>query len=307
MNLEDLSRFFQLSNEVDQARRNGLPIVALESALITHGLPYPENINLTQDMESEVRQLGCIPAAIAVLDGVIHIGLDAFQLDRLATSQNVRKISVRDFSSAIAKRESGGTTVAGTMLIAHSGGIQVLATGGIGGVHRYPPMDISADLPQLANTPLIVVCAGAKAILDLPSTLEYLETHSVPVIGYQTMEFPAFYSRDSGLLVSAQAKSPENVVSIAKTHWALGLEGAILVTVPPPEEAAMPSAEVQRAIDQALQEMLDVGIRGQDVTPFLLKRVSELTGGASLRANLGLLRNNARVAAEIANVMARIP
>jgi len=301
--MERLPSFFELSDEVSQALTAGLPLVALESAVITHGLPYPQNINTAQDMEAEVRNSGCVPATIAVLDGRIHVGIDAFQLDRLATEQSLKKISARDFTTAIARGQSGGTTVAGTMLAAGRAGIKVFATGGIGGVHRYPPMDVSADLPQLAGTRMIVVCAGAKAILDLPATLEYLETHRVPVIGYQTTQFPAFYSRESGLDVSASVESEQQVVTIAKNHWALGLDSAILVTVPPPVEAAMPAADVQKAVDQALRDMHAQEIRGQGVTPFLLERVNELTGGASMRANMALLRNNARVAAEIARAL----
>jgi pseudouridine-5'-phosphate glycosidase len=301
--LEGFPSYFRLSSEVEQARATDLPVVALESTVITHGLPYPENINLAQDMEAQVRQLGCIPATIAVIEGVIHIGLDPMQMDRVATSRDMQKVSARDYARVITQRQSGGTTVAGTMLAAYWAGIRVFATGGIGGVHRYPSTDISADLPQLASTPMVVVCAGAKAILDLPATIEYLETYSVPVVGYQTRHFPAFYARESGLPVSMQAKNPQAVARIAKTHWGLGLKSAILVTVPPPEEVALPVNQVAEAVDQALRDLRDQRLRGQEVTPFLLARVSELTGGASLRANLGLLRNNARIAAEIANVM----
>jgi pseudouridine-5'-phosphate glycosidase len=303
--LDAVGRFFRFSEDVAQARQTEVPVVALESTVITHGLPYPENINAAQDMESEVRRLGCTPATIAVLDGRIQIGLDSFELDRLATGDGMQKISARDFSSALTRGESGGTTVAGTMLAAQTVGIKVFATGGIGGVHRYPPSDVSADLPQLANTPMIVVCAGAKAILDLPATLEYLETHSVPVVGYQTKHFPAFYSRESGLQTGAVASSAGQVVAMAASHWALGLKSAVLVTVPPPEDVAMPVKDLVAAIDEALAEVREQGVRGQAVTPLLLARVSELTGGASLRANLGLLRNNARVAAEIARVLHR--
>lgn len=301
--MDAVSNFIRFSEDVEQARQTGMPVVALESTVITHGLPYPENINVAQDMESEVRRLGCTPATIAVLDGRIHVGLNAFELDRLASGDDMRKISARDYAGALTRGESGGTTVAGTMLAAHISGIKVFATGGIGGVHRYPPADVSADLPQLARTPMIVVCAGAKAILDLPATLEYLETHSVPVVGYQTKQFPAFYTRDSGLQTSAIANGPEHVVGLAVRHWALGLKSAVLVTVPPPEDVAMPVQDLVAAIDQALADVREQGVRGQEVTPALLARVSELTGGASLRANLGLLRNNARVAAEIARAM----
>lgn len=278
-------------------------MVALESTVITHGLPYPENATLAQDMESQVRGSGCVPATIAVLDGLIHVGLDAFQLDRIATAQGLEKISARDFAGVVSRGGSGGTTVAGTLVAARAAGIRVFATGGIGGVHREPPMDVSADLTHLASIPMIVVCAGAKAILDLPATLEYLETHSVPVVGYQTAEFPAFYSRNSGLAVSVRASSPEQVLMIASAHWALGMSSAVLVVVPPPEEVAIPRRDIQGTIDQALREMGELRLRGQQVTPFLLQRVNELTGGASLRANLGLLRRNAQVAGQIAALL----
>ncbi len=295
-----MSAYFRLSPEVAQAQAIGAPIVALESTVITHGLPYPENIQLAQDMENEVRQGGVVPATIAVIEGVFHVGLTIEQLEYLASAKDLVKASPRDFSRMLIREESGGTTVAGTIFIANSVGIQVFATGGIGGVHRQPSWDISADLPQLAKTPVIVICAGAKAILDLPATLEYLETHGVPVVGYKTGEFPAFYSAKSRLPTSSRADSPEEVVELARAHWNLGMKSALLVTAPPPPEVALPDEEIRGAIKQALQEARQERIRGQRVTPFLLQRVSELTGNASLRANLGLLRNNASIAAEIA-------
>jgi pseudouridine-5'-phosphate glycosidase len=228
------------------------------------------------------------------------VGLSEEQLERLAQETDLRKVSPRDVARLILKRESGGTTVAGTLFLAERTGIRVFATGGIGGVHRQPGLDISADLPQLASTPLIVVCAGAKAILDLAATLEYLETSGVPVIGYQTDEFPAFYSQSSGFPVNVRIDSPEDIVKFAQAHWEMEMNSALLVTVPPPVEVALTKDEIDGAINQALEEAVLRGIQGQAVTPFLLKRVSELTGGASLRANLGLLRNNARIAAQIA-------
>jgi pseudouridine-5'-phosphate glycosidase len=295
-----LPRYYRLSKEVIQALELNAPLVALESTVITHGLPFPENLELARDMEAEVRECGAIPATIAILDGFVQVGLSREQQERLAVDTNLRKVSPRDLARLILLRESGGTTVAGTIYLAEKTGIKVFATGGIGGVHRQPGLDISADLPQLASTPIIVVCAGAKAILDLSSTLEYLETSSVPVVGYRTAEFPAFYSRSSGFSVGVRIESPEEVVKFAKAHWEMELSSAVLVTVPPPLGVALPNDEVERAINQALDEAIIADIHGQAVTPFLLSRISELTGGASLRANLGLLRNNARVAAEIA-------
>jgi pseudouridine-5'-phosphate glycosidase len=288
-------------------------VVALESTVITHGLPYPQNLSLAEDMEAKVRGQGATPATVAVLDGEIRLGLNSDQLHRLASAgEGMVKISTRDFAPAISKKASGGTTVAGTLLAASTAGIRVFATGGIGGVHhtlhgRGGSFDISADLPALARIPMIVVCAGAKAILDLPATLEYLETSGVPVVGFQTDEFPAFYSRQSGLNLktSARADDPGQAVALARAHWSLGLTSAVLVVVPPPEEVALPPEDVAGAIRQALKESEEQEIRGQRVTPFLLERVSELTGGSSLRANLGLLLNNAEVASQIARQWAR--
>ncbi len=294
---------FILSSEITQASYLNRPIVALESTVITHGLPYPENRKLALDMENEVRSQGAVPATIAVLDGNVHIGLTADQIERLAVRQGMCKISSRDFAVALAQRQSGGTTVAGSLVVAHIQGIRVFATGGIGGVHRQAPFDISADLMQLARTPIIVVCAGAKAILDLPATVEMLETLGVPVVGYQTDYFPAFYSRSSGLKANSRVESPEDIVKIAHNHWALGLQSAVLVTVPPPSEVALPDDIIQTAVQQALDEAKVQDIHGQAVTPFLLRRVSDLTQGASLRVNLALLLNNARIAAQIARAL----
>ena len=295
-----LDLHFSIQPEVIQALRENKPIVALESTVITHGLPHPQNINLAHDMESEIRNLGCVPATIAVLDGKVCVGLDDVQLERLAIGENMLKVSGRDFANAIAMRKSGGTTVAGTLLAAHAAGIRVFATGGIGGVHRQALYDVSADLMQLAQNPLVVVCAGAKAILDLPATLEVLETNGVPVIGYQTDEFPAFYSISSGFPVSARADTPEEVVAIASAHWGMGMASSVLVAVPPPKETALKLEMVEKVIQIALNEAQENHIHGQEVTPYLLSRVRELTGGSSLKANLALLRNNARVAAQIA-------
>lgn len=296
--------YIRLTAEVSNALEKKQPLVALESTVITHGLPYPENLNLALDMEAEVRRGGATPATIALIDGRVCVGVERAEVERLAQSRGLRKISTRDYAPAIVQKASGGTTVAGTMLAASAAGLPVFATGGIGGVHRQPPFDISADLPQLASTPMIVVCAGAKAILDLPATLEYLETAAVPVVGYQVDDFPAFYSRSSGLRVSARADSCEEIARIANTHWALGMRSAVLVVQPPPDDVALPAEAVDGAIRQALQEADAQQVRGQRVTPFLLERVAALTGGASLKANLGLLKNNARLAAGIAKALA---
>jgi pseudouridine-5'-phosphate glycosidase len=293
-------------DEVALALNIGMPVVALESTVITHGLPYPQNVALASDMEAEVRSEQAVPATIAVLHGQIRIGLRREEVQRLGSGQNLHKISTRDFAPAIAQGWDGGTTVAASIMAAHRVGIRVFATGGIGGVHRTLGEasginhDVSADLPTLAQTPIIVVCAGAKAILDLPATLEYLETFAVPVVGYGTDEFPAFYSTSSGLPVSSRADTPGEVASIARAHWELGMPGAVLVVQPPPQELAMPIEAVDGAIEQALHEAGKRGLRGQVITPFLLERVAELTHGTSLQANLGLLRNNARLAAQIA-------
>jgi pseudouridine-5'-phosphate glycosidase len=289
--------------EVSRALRKGGPIVALESTVITHGLPFPENRDLANNMQKVIQEGGCTPATIAILDGVIHVGLDDEQLERLAQADEMLKISVRDIAPAVTRHKSGGTTVAGTLAIAQSFGIKVFATGGIGGVHRPAPFDISADLRELAKTQLVVVCAGAKAILDIPATLEVLETYGVPVVGYQTDEFPAFYAASSGMRVSVRVDSAKQVADLAHMHWKLGLGGSILVAVPPPSELALDPRLTESAIQTALEEAHDKNIQGQGVTPFLLSKVSELTRGASLRTNLGLLLNNARVAAEIAQAM----
>jgi len=291
---------YVISPAVARPRQLGLPVVALETAVLTHGLPRPENLRAAREMESQVFQHGATPATIALLAGKVHIGLTTEQLEQLSRMDGLRKISRRDFGLAIARGESGGTTVSGTLVAAHQAGIRVFATGGIGGVHRGGGMDVSADLPELGRTPVLVVCSGAKSILDLPATLEVLETQGVPVIGLQTDEFPAFYSRESGLQVNLRVETPQEAAQIALAHWQSGVEGAVLLVVPPPEEVALPARQVESWIDQALREAGEKHIHGPAVTPFLLDRVAHLSGGASLQANLGLLFNNARVAAEAA-------
>lgn len=293
----------QLSNEVARAINIGLPIVALESTVITHGLPKPQNIQLARDMEKTIRDFGATPATIALLDGKIRVGLTDEELLRLADSESLLKVSHRDFATAILKKINGGTTVAGTMLAANMAGIKVFATGGIGGVHQESSFDVSTDLHSLAEIPTIVVCAGAKSILDLPATLETLETLGVPVVGYQTDEFPAFYSRESGLNVSVRLDSPKEIADFAKAHWSLGLKSAILVTNPIPETEAISKSKMEPLIAKASKEAVEQGIHGQALTPFLLNRINELSKGKSLKANLALLLNNARLAAEIAKEM----
>jgi pseudouridine-5'-phosphate glycosidase len=297
---------FNISDEVNQAISHHTPLVALESTVISHGLPYPENLKLAQDMEAIIRENGVTPATICVMDGKIQVGVNQTQLSRLSSEKGLLKVSLRDFAPALNQSKSGGTTVAGTMFAASKVGIRVFATGGVGGVHRgsiqnpATTFDISTDLYALANIPMIVVCAGAKAILDLPATLEVMETLGIPVVGFQTDEFPAFYSISSGLKTSIRAETPQEIVAVANTHWNLGLMSAILVTVPPPQEVALPMEEVNQAIEKAMAEVTASHIHGQNVTPFLLEKVSQYTSGASMKANLGLLHNNARVAALIA-------
>jgi pseudouridine-5'-phosphate glycosidase len=292
-----------LSPEIARALNFGAPIVALESTVITHGLPQPQNLELARDMEQQVRDHDAVPATVALLDGEIRIGLSDEELIRLSASDSALKVSHRDFATAIVKKKIGGTTVAGTMFASQLAGIKVFATGGIGGVHKESAFDISTDLHAMSEIPMIVVCAGAKAILDLPATLEYLETMGVPVVGYQTDEFPAFYSRESGLNVSVRLDSPKEIADFAQTHWRLGMRSAVLVTNPVPETDAISKSEMEPLILQASTEAIEQGIHGQKLTPFLLSRISELTGGKSLKTNLALLLNNARLAARIAAEM----
>jgi pseudouridine-5'-phosphate glycosidase len=288
------------SAEVARAAKMKLPLVALESTVITHGLPYPQNLQIARDMEATVRRVGAMPATIAVMEGRIKVGLTGEELAQLAQARNSMKISRRDIAASIVRKATGGTTVAATMYAASAASIRVFATGGIGGIHRGNPFDVSTDLRALAETPMIVVCAGAKAILDLPATLEYLETAGVPVVGYKTDEFPAFYSRTSGLGVSLRLDSAAAIAEFAQTHWSLGLWTTVLVANPVPELDAIPQAEIEPVIARATKEAAEKHIHGQALTPFLLQRISEMTAKRSMRANLALLLNNAQLAAEIA-------
>jgi pseudouridylate synthase len=297
------SNLFRISREVEAALAEGRAVVALESTVIAHGLPRPLNLETARRLEDIVREAGALPATIAILEGRLAVGLNDEEIRHIAESEAVRKISHRDLSLAVAGKWDGATTVASTMWIAHRSGIRVFATGGIGGVHRGQLPDVSADLPELARTPMTVVCSGAKIVLDLPATREWLETFGVTLLGYGAQEMPAFYSRTSGLKVDARVDSPEEVARIAQAQRSLKSEGALLVTVPIPAEAEVPAAVLQRALDAALGEAERRGIKGRDLTPFLLTRMSEQSAGATLRANIALLENNARVAAHIARAL----
>ena len=293
----------KISAEVRAALSESKPVVALESTVIAHGLPRPTNLDTAKKLEKVVRESGVVPATIASIDGELRVGLNSKELEFLATNDNIKKISSRDLPIAVAKKWNGATTVASTSWIAHRAGIQVFATGGIGGVHRGALPDTSADLPQLAETPIVVVCSGAKIVLDLPATREWLETHGVTVVGYQCDEMPAFYSRQSGLDVDIRADSPTDVARLFSSQRALELRTALLVTVPVPADFEVSLEETERVLAEALQEAETATISGRDVTPFLLKRMSEKSDGSTLKANIALLENNARVAAAIAQVL----
>ncbi len=299
---------FHFQPEIQDGIQTNKPVVALESTVITHGLPYPDNVKTAVSMETAVREGGAIPATIAIIQGKIHIGLTADQIEYLGqqAGKNVRKCSRRDLSLAIANGEDGATTVAGTMILAHLAGIELFATGGIGGVHRGHPFDVSADLAELGRTPVTVVSSGAKSILDLPATREVLETQGVTVIGYGVDEMPAFFSRRSGLPVDARLDTPEAVAQVILARRQLNLQSGMLVTVPVPADAAGDPEEMEAAIVQATQEADEQGIHGPASTPWLLRRVVELTDGHSMQANTALLQNNGRVAATIAAVLAQL-
>lgn len=281
------------------------PVVALESTVIAHGLPRPVNLETAQRLETIVREAGAVPATIAIIDGKLTLGLNDEQLRLLAESPDVKKISTRDIAIALAQSWTGATTVASTAWIAQRAGIKVFATGGIGGVHRGALPDISADLPELARTPIIVVCSGAKIVLDLPATREWLETHAVTVVGYQCDELPAFYSRRSGLPVDVRADSADQVAEIFRAQRTLDLSSALLVTVPVPKEFEVSNEQLETVLDEALRQAEQNNISGRELTPFLLAQMAQRSAGATLRANIALLENNARVAAEIASRMNR--
>ncbi|MFZ1397521.1 MAG: pseudouridine-5'-phosphate glycosidase [Candidatus Promineifilaceae bacterium] len=301
--------FLHIQPEVAEALAQNKPVVALESTVITHGLPYPDNVATAVKMQTAVRDGGAVPATIAIIKGQVNVGLTDDQLEYLGrlAGTAVRKCSRRDIPLAIGNREDGATTVAGTMILAHLAGIRLFATGGIGGVHRGHPFDISADLLELGQTPVAVVSSGAKSILDLPATREVLETHGVPIIGYGTDELPAFFARSSGLPVDIRLDTPDAVARVMQAHRQTGLQNGLLITVPVPAADACDPDMVEAAISQATAEADGQGIHGPASTPWLLRRVVELTDGLSLRANVALLRNNGYVAATIAKALTALP
>ena len=304
-----MNPYLDVNPAVAQALAEGKPVVALESTIISHGMPYPQNVETALKVEEIIRQNGAVPATIAILGGRLKAGLSPAEIEYLGKQgQKVTKASRRDLSVLVAQGADGATTVATTMMIAHMAGIKLFATGGIGGVHRgaETTMDISADLEELGQTDVMVVCAGAKAIPDLKLTLEYLETKGVPVLGYQTQELPAFYTRTSGLKVDYRVDSPEMLAKVLKTQHDLGLHGGILVTNPIPEQYSMDADAINAVIDQAIAEAQEKGIHGKETTPFLLAKVKEITGGDSLEANIQLVFNNAKLAAQTAAAYAKL-
>ncbi|MEO1113907.1 MAG: pseudouridine-5'-phosphate glycosidase [Pseudomonadota bacterium] len=299
----ELKNLIVQSDEVRDAFASGKPVVALESTIITHGMPFPRNLDTARQVEADIRSEGAVPATIALMDGKIHVGLSDEDLDRLARAENVMKCSRADLTFALATGAYGATTVAATMMAAHLAGIQVFATGGIGGVHKgaEESFDISADLEELARTPVCVVCAGAKALLDLPKTLEVLETKGVPVISFQTTELPAFWSRESGLDAPYTLSTPAEIGALLKMRANFADHGGVLIANPVPEAQEIPRAEMAGYIDAAIEKAGSEGIRGKDVTPYVLGAILDLTGGRSLDTNIALVRNNARLAARIAS------
>ena len=303
------TKYLEFNPEVRESIKTGGPVVALESTIIAHGMPYPQNVETDAALETIVRNNGAVPATIGILDGRIHVGMTASQIDFMGMEgPNIVKCSRRDLPVLLAKRMSGATTVAATMIIAGMSGIRLFATGGIGGVHRgaETTMDISADLPELARTSVAVVSAGVKSVLDIGLTLEYLETAGVPVIGYRTDEFPAFYTRKSGFAVRHRMDDPSDIAEMLHLKWAMALEGGVVIANPVSQESSMEHVYIQAAIEKALGEMEEMHIRGKDITPFLLKRIAEITGGRSLKSNIDLVRSNAALASAVAREYCRI-
>lgn len=304
----DLKKFMDITPEIAEAVAAGKPVVALESTILSHGMPYPENLEFARDIEKLIRAEGAVPATMAVIDGRLKAGLTEAELVRMCEAKGVLKVSRRDLPIVVAEKLTGATTVATTMILAKLAGIHVFATGGIGGVHRggEVTMDISADLQELAHTEVAVVCAGAKMILDIGRTLEYLETMGVPVLGLGTSDFPAFYCRKSGFGVDYNAETPLEVARIAKTKWDLGLGGGLLIGNPVPEQYAMDFDQMSAVIDRVLEMAEDAGVKGKDITPFMLAHIVEETGGDSLKTNIQLAFNNARAAARIAVELSKL-
>jgi pseudouridine-5'-phosphate glycosidase len=296
------TEYFRLGPHVEAARASGQPLVALETVVVSFGLPRPINLQVAHEMEDAVRAEGAVPATIGLLEGRVVIGLTPAELAEFARGENLRKVSRRDIPVALARKEKGATTVAATVWAAARAGIRVVATGGIGGVHRSAPFDVSNDLPTLATEPVLVVCAGPKAILDLRATREWLETHGIPVLGWGIETMPAFYSASSGLPVDARVDTAEEAAAIARVHWTLGGKG-ILVTVPPPADVALPMERLEAILEEAMAEAERAGVQGWALTPFLLARVAERTGGESVALNRALLIENARIAARIARAL----
>lgn len=309
MNPDRARAWLTLSAPVAAAKAAGRPIVALESTIVAHGMPHPENVRTAREVEALIRDLGAEPATIAVMGGRIRIGLSDDELELLGRSGRAHKVSRRDLSAVLTSGEIGATTVAATMICAALAGIEVFVTGGIGGVHRGAPesFDISADLQELARTSVAVVCAGAKSILDIGLTLEYLETHGVPVLSCEQDNFAAFYTRDSGFRADWRLDDPAAQARFIRTKWDLGLAGGVVLSTPVPEAAAMPREEIDRLTDQALAEARDQGITGKAVTPFLLARIKALTGGRSLATNIALIKHNAQVGARLALALHQAP
>ncbi len=303
-----LEKYLEISTEVKEAIERGKPVVALESTIISHGMPYPRNVETAVNVERIIRDNNATPATIAILNGKLKVGLTKEEIDYLGKAGNVIKTSRRDIPFIIAKKADGATTVASTMIIAALAGIKVFATGGIGGVHRgaTETFDISADLEELAHTNVAVVCAGAKSILDIGLTLEYLETHGVPVIGYKTEEMPAFYTRKSGFRVDYRVDTPEEIADALKAKWDIGLEGGMVIANPIEEQYQMDYDTITEAIEKALKEATEKGIRGKESTPFLLAKVKEITGGDSLESNIRLVYNNAALGAKIAVELSKL-
>ena len=309
MNTSNLRKYLDVSEEVQKALAEGRPVVALESTIISHGMPYPQNVETALNVEKVVRDNGAVPATIAIIGGKLKVGISKEEIDHLGRKGlNVIKASRRDIPVLAAKGEDGATTVAATMILANLAGVKIFATGGVGGVHRgaETTMDISADLEELAETPVMVVCAGAKSILDLGLTLEYLETKGVTVFGYQSEELPAFYTRKSGFKVDYRMDTPKELADVYKAKEDLGLRGGMLVTNPIPEEYSMDPALIGKSIDEAIEEANRLGIKGKDTTPYLLDKIQKITGGSSLAANIQLVYNNAKLASQIACELSKL-